>query len=502
MLRYPGDFLSQDPLGPHDPAQPLLSESLFYDDVRHVLELRPEPLPEEVKPLPGLAVDVNGEVYRAGRKPARVIVRRCDGSEEPLVCEPHVFAGPRGMALDRRGYLYVADARAHRVVVILPDDGSVRDILNTNVFREPVDVAVSPDGCICVADRGGSDAEGKRLAGKIAIYSSRHRLVRTFSPQNAEGLPEAPRPIAVMVDAERTLLVADASHPRLLRFALDGTPLPDVDLISLTRQLESGEVALEALEKAYGRKLPKFLRGMCCPPRPKLDGGERLAEVHRALRLLALQLGRRFETEGVFHSASLDSGAPGTQWHRVEVDADLPEGASLTVETATADDLAGLDITTIPAESWSSPTDSEGNIIPITPDLAEHLVQSRPGRFLRLRVRLSGDGTATPRLCAIRVLYPRVSYLDLLPPLYRRDPEGERFLEHFLALFELIFTRVEDRYEEFSRELNPDAAPREVIDWLGRVNTNLQKLLYSDVWRSPSSNTAASSRSCRASAAM
>ena len=37
---------------------------------------------------------------------------------------------------------------------------------------------------------------------------------------------------------------------------------------------------------------------------------------------------------------------------------------------------------------------------------------------------------------------------------------------------------------------------------LGRVNTNLRKLLYSDVWRSPSSNTAASSRSCRASAAM
>ena len=41
-----------------------------------------------------------------------------------------------------------------------------------------------------------------------------------------------------------------------------------------------------------------------------------------------------------------------------------------------------------------------------------------------------------------------------------------------------------------------------VAGTLGRVNTNLRKLLYSDVWRSPSSNTAASSRSCRASAAM
>ncbi len=41
-----------------------------------------------------------------------------------------------------------------------------------------------------------------------------------------------------------------------------------------------------------------------------------------------------------------------------------------------------------------------------------------------------------------------------------------------------------------------------VRGYLGRVNTKSQKLLYSEVWRSPSSNTAASSRSCPASAAM
>ena len=43
------------------------------------------------------------------------------------------------------------------------------------------------------------------------------------------------------------------------------------------------------------------------------------------------------------------------------------------------------------------------------------------------------------------------------------------FLDHFLALFEHVFTGVEDRYVEFSRELNPDAAPREVIDWLAAL---------------------------------
>jgi phage tail-like protein len=56
-----------------------------------------------------------------------------------------------------------------------------------------------------------------------------------------------------------------------------------------------------------------------------------------------------------------------------------------------------------------------------------------------------------------------------LPTAYRRDPESASFFDHFLALFEHVLTGIEDRYEAFSRELNPDAAPREVVDWLAAL---------------------------------
>ncbi len=471
LLRYPENFRSAPP-GPHDPTRPLLDPTLFYDDARGVLELLPAPAAEgeAVEPLPGVAVDVNGEVYRGRRRPSGVVVRRCDGSEEDLVCEPHVFASrPGGMALDRRGYLYVSDRKARRVVVLRPEDGSVAAVLDQGLLREPVDVATSAGGRIFVADRGGrapASGGGEPLAGRIAVYSARHARLWTFSPSNAEGLPEIPRPIAVMVAADGALLVADAHHPRLLRFSEKGEPLGDVELAGEARALAGGEVALDALERAYGRRLPRFLAGLCRPPRPDFDGGLRLAEVHRAIRLLALSVSRRFESEGVFLSAALDGGTPGVSWHRVEVEADLPAGASLRVETATADDPSGLDPTAVGGVDWRAPVDRAGAPIPITAEVPEQLVQSPPGRYLRLRVTLSGDGAATPSLRSIRVLYPRVSYLDLLPAVYRRDPEAEIFLERFLALFELVFTGIEDRYEEFSRELNPDGAPREVIDWL------------------------------------
>ena len=209
--------------------------------------------------------------------PASRSVRKrcCDGSRGDLVCERGVFARPAGLALDRRGLLYVADPLAKRVVVILPDDGSVAGVL-VGKLREPVDVAVSPSGLIYVADRA---------AGLIVRFNARFARCGDFVPRNVTGLPGQPAPIAVAIDADGAIVVVDAAHPRLLRFDAGGRPLPDLELSAAVRSLDGGTVALDALQKAYGRTAPRFLVDACRPPHPSNDGGVRLAEVHRAIRL-------------------------------------------------------------------------------------------------------------------------------------------------------------------------------------------------------------------------
>jgi phage tail-like protein len=331
-----------------------------------------------------------------------------------------------------------------------------------------VDVAVAPTGRVYVADRGGLDASQNELPGRIAIYSARLQRVARFAPQNANGLPVLPRPIAVMVEPDGTLLVADASYPRLLHFTANGEPLEDVLLAAAAAEVAGGSVVLGALEHAYGHRMPRFIVGACAPPRPSDDGGERLAEVHRALRLLGLRLGRKFAACGAVLSRIYDGGTPGVTWHRVEVDADLPDGTRLTVETATADDPALLDPATATV-TWDAPRGADGLPIPFQSDVADQLAQSPPGRFLRARITFTSDGLATPSLRSVRILYPRVSYLDLLPRAFLRDPDAALFLQHFLALFELVFTQIEDRRDDFSREINPDAAPLDVIDWLAAL---------------------------------
>jgi phage tail-like protein len=323
------------------------------------------------------------------------------------------------------------------------------------VLAEPVDVATAPSGRVYVADRA---------CGRVAVFSAGMKPLGSFPTAGAPG--KTPRPIAVMVNADGSLLVADAWLPRLLSYAPDGTRLADVDLSAAVAPLAGGALALGTLDRAYGGRVPRFLVGTCGPCAPDDDGGARLAEVQRALRLLGLTLGRRFEPSGVFVSRALDGGRPGVSWHRVEVElnGDPPPGARVVVETFTSDSP------TPGAPVWSAPRDAAGAAVPFTTELPEQLVQSPRGRFLWLRVTLStDDGNGTPSVRAVRAWYPRLSWLDLLPSAYRRDPDSASFLEHFLALFEHVFTGVEDRYEAFARALDPDSAPADVIDWLAAL---------------------------------
>jgi phage tail-like protein len=463
VLRYSEDFVARageasGPTAPFGvPSAPWLDPKLLYDEARGVLELQPQSGALPALPVPGIAVDVDGTLYRVDDHGTLVVVR-CDGSRAPLVCERGILAQPAGLALDRRGLLYIADPAARRVVVMQPEGAFVETALvggpPVGLLQEPVDVAVAPSGRIYVADRA---------SGRIVVFSSSMKLLGAIDTRWSATI--APRPIAVMVDADGHLLVADESFPRLLAFGVDGTRLADRDLGTLVAPLAGGEIAQGALSHAYGGRMPRFFVGACGPCASAADDGPaRLAEVATALRLLALVLERRFETSGVFVSRALDGGRPGVSWHRVEVDlaADVDD-ARVLVETFASDDPEPA-----PASvTWLAPRTKSGSLIGFTRAVPEQLVQSPHGRYLWLRVTLQSDtGHATPTVRAIRAWYPRISWLDLLPSAYRRDPDSAFFLEHFLALFEHVFTGVEDRFVEFSHELDVDAAPRDVIDWL------------------------------------
>ena len=458
ILRYAGDFAPRPPSAT-DPAPPAFvppdTPALIYDDTRHVLELRPAPPAQEAAPPRGLVVGLEGEIYRVDDCGRDLVWRRCDGRDARLLCEPGIVIAPAGLALDRRGFLYVPDPGAGRVVVLRPEDASSVAILNEGLI-EPVDVAVSPSGQIFIADRA---------AGRIVRYTSGFVRIGDFPTQGSGGLPAEPRPIAVTLDLDRTLLVADGAYPWLLRFSPDGLALGDVSLPSLAAPLEAAGVSLDNPFSLLPGREPHIVAGACEGPFTDDHSGEALARMHRAVRLLALNLSHSFVTKGVVLSAALDSGVPGTVWHKLVLDAALPQGGWITVETATSDaisDLAGTNLAWASAQTGGAP-------IPFTAALPDQLVQSDPGRYLRLRITLGSDGQETPGLNSLKILYPRGSYLDLLPRIYQQDADSAKFLQRYLALFETVLTGIEDRYDAFSAELDPAAASSGTLDLLAQL---------------------------------
>ncbi|MEV6345889.1 phage tail protein [Actinoplanes sp. NPDC051851] len=161
-------------------------------------------------------------------------------------------------------------------------------------------------------------------------------------------------------------------------------------------------------------------------------------------------------TEGGLDTAPIDSGISRCRWHRVGADATVPAGTAVTIAVAVTEDAATVPD---PADWQQAP-----------PGSRDFLVQQPPGRYLHLRLGLTGDGTATPEVRRIRLDFPRSTSAELLPPAYlsdRADPAAEDFTQRFLALFDTVIGGLDRVIERYPALLDPSGVPDRALPWLG-----------------------------------
>jgi phage tail-like protein len=206
----------------------------------------------------------------------------------------------------------------------------------------------------------------------------------------------------------------------------------------------------------------------------------------------------------------IDSGEPNTDWHRLFLEAHIPKGTGVTVYLKAGEDNAELQkdegwaehhFGSVPAKPdvprgvWikdasevpffkgllhrTIQTDTAG-VFDVLIQRAGYCERSVKGRYLNVKIELTGGGHLTPEVSALRIYHPRFSYLDrYLPELYRETDSGRKakeegsasgpdFLRRFLCLFEGVLTPLENRVAASYMLTNPASAPAEALDWLGK----------------------------------
>lgn len=204
-------------------------------------------------------------------------------------------------------------------------------------------------------------------------------------------------------------------------------------------------------------------------------GGKVFYDFGKSWVPLVAQPTSRYVRQASLETEVLDSRIPDCVWHRLLLDACLPPGAAVAVESRAAESREALAVAPWRAEP-APYRRGDGRELPWTADPTaddpgagtwELLFQEAHGRFAQVRLTLTGNERVSPRITALRAWYPRFSYAEqYLPAIYREEPESASFLDRFLANIEGTLTTVEDRIAAAQALIDVRSAPADSLDWL------------------------------------
>jgi len=182
-------------------------------------------------------------------------------------------------------------------------------------------------------------------------------------------------------------------------------------------------------------------------------------------------------SEGYYFSAALDSTETATRWHKLVLDAELPDNAQFEVSWLYGehkrfevqgdirdldeylDDPAvdpGVKVIALNSLDWS-----ESRLNP-----RDMLLGGKGGRYVWLRIRFLASGERSTVLRGLTAWFPRQSYLRYLPAVYGEDGNGSDFLERYLSLFETFFSASERTIDRIARWFDADAVSDAYLRWL------------------------------------
>ncbi|PWU14368.1 MAG: hypothetical protein C5B50_17465 [Verrucomicrobia bacterium] len=467
----------------------------------------------------GVALDRQDRVYILDGK-ACVIKRfdPCHSQFVTLPCvggtgsQPRQFSGPRGLAISCSDDIYVADTGNRRIQIF-----SIRGLALRCIW-EPLHVTLGASGVavrkalpIKQALPSGTDCQATitwptgtwqpwdvviSRCNRVYISDYANGLIHAFDANGCwqaaftgvgPALPQLVKPTRLGLDSEGRIYIVQENQSYIVVLDADGNFAGKVDKPDqIAGHFCPTAVAVDVngdlcLSDCVTRRTYFYQpagEGRWCPFRCCGSSGIFAAALmfDRSGHPLYADGGQRvcqlvppavYQTKGTYYSEALDSKTYRSVWHRVTLAGRVPPGTAVKVDTFTAESLKPIDeIQSLDESRWGT-----NQIATNMPNGKwDCLVLSTPGRYLWLRLTLSGDGSATPALEQAKVYYPRASTLQYMPAVYRQDPAQGDFLDRFLSLFDTIRNHTSEQITDVAKYFDPKATPatrsHDFLSWL------------------------------------
>lgn len=478
-----------------------------------------QPLPGSMRPLVdsagdfgglqsaiGVAVDSQDNVYildagacvvkRFDRCTQKFVRLHCVGGRGP---EPRQLRDPHGLAISQCNNLYLTDTGNRRVQVLALHNlvlrslwGPIQVVANSAGYTiapaiptvqppkkgcqatfvyptgtwQPWDVAISRANTVCVSD----------YANGLIHFFDAAGCWRFASNGAGPGQPALSQPTRIAIDKSGRVYVIQESASAVVVLDAEGKFLDTIQQPQqIAGQFKPVAVAVDlngnlCLSDCLTRRIYFYQPvgdGSWCPCRCcgsaqafatsmvfDRNGAPLLAD--GAQSVCQMEPAAAYPASGTYIAGPLDSRIYKCVWHRVVLCGGVPQGAGVRVDTFTSEaSKSTAEVLSLPESRWATGlVDTDCNCCEW-----DCLVLSNPGRYMWLRLTLTGDGAETPEIHQIRVYYPRASSLQYLPPVYSADAVSANFLDRFLSIFDTIRSGISDRVTYIARYFDPMATP-------------------------------------------
>jgi phage tail-like protein len=384
------------------------------------------------------------------------------------------FRGARGIALLADGSYVIADSGNHQVKIfsvyphaLLSIWGTGKPGSGSNEFNHPWKVAADACGVIYIADKGN---------GRIQRI---HRGGRTLEPitglNRPTGLALAPDGTLAVLDSPDVYLYApgtctgvklDPAVPSASCLTFDDSGYLYVGTsTALVYKYETTAVGMYRYVGIGATGLDAQFLDLLWTPEAQLIGI--LLPRCSALPVLrSIPVCGSYLPSGTMTTVTLDSEIEKCVWDRIQLNATIPAGTLIQLTTQTAEADIWSPGAPLQAECSAYSSLSQNCAISLTSDNPDCLVQSRPGRYLRIQLQLQTNTIASPVLNSVQISFPRASYLQYLPALYQEDEQSRVFLDRFLRIFQTTFDGFDRTIDNMWMLFDPKSVPDAWYYWL------------------------------------